>query len=55
MLDRRPAHSRMAAATERRIVPLALARTIQYAPRTSAAPGLVATVPDEPADHRPNI
>jgi hypothetical protein len=55
MLDRRPAHLRMAAATHRRIVALALARTIQYAPRTSAAPGLVATVPDERADHQPNI
>jgi hypothetical protein len=55
MLDRRPAHSRMAAATHRRFVALALARTIQYAPRTIAAPGLVAAVPDEHADHRPNI
>jgi hypothetical protein len=55
MLDRRPAHTRMAAATHRRIVALALARTIPYAPRTITAPGLVAPVPDEHADHRPNI
>jgi len=55
MLDRRSAYSRLAAATRRRIVALALARTCQYALRTIAAPGLVAAVPDERADHRPNI
>jgi hypothetical protein len=45
----------MAAATLRRIVALALARTYQYALRTIAAPGLVATVPDERVSHRPDI
>jgi hypothetical protein len=45
----------MAAATLRRIVALALTRTSQYALRTIAAPGLVATVPDEHPDHRPDI
>ena len=55
MLDRRPAHSRMAAATLRRIVALALPRTCRYALRAIAAPGLVAAVPDEHPDHRPSI
>jgi hypothetical protein len=55
MLDRRPAHSRTAAATLRRIVALALARASGHGPRTIAAPDLVATVPDEHADHRPSI
>jgi len=45
----------MAAATLRRIVALALTRTCQYALRTIAAPGLVATVPDEHANCRPGI
>jgi hypothetical protein len=55
MLDRRSPHSRMPTATRRRIVALALTRTSQYALRTIAAPGLVAAVPDEHADHRPSI
>jgi hypothetical protein len=45
----------MAAATRRRIVALALPRSSNYAPRAIAAPGLVAAVPGEHADHRPNI
>ena len=45
MLNRRPAHSWMAAATLRRIVALTLGRTLWYGPRASAASGLVATVP----------
>jgi hypothetical protein len=55
MLGRRPVPSRLAAATLRRIVALALTRTRQYALRTIAAPGLVATVPDEHTGHRPSI
>ncbi|MGH3024703.1 MAG: hypothetical protein ACRDNI_13675 [Gaiellaceae bacterium] len=45
----------MAAATLRRIAPLALTRTFRYALRTIETPGLVAAVPDEHADHRPSI
>jgi hypothetical protein len=55
MLDRRPAHSRLAAVTLRRIAALALARTLPYGLRTTATPGLVSAVPDEHAGHRPNI
>lgn len=55
MLDRRFAYSRPAAATRRRIATFALARTLEYGPRTTATPGLVATVPDEHANHRPSI
>ena len=55
MLDRRLPHSRMAAATRRRIAALALARTDWYGLRTITTPGLVAPVPDEHANHRPNI
>jgi hypothetical protein len=45
----------MAAATLRRIVALALPRTNQYALRAIAAPGLVAPVPGEHANRRPDI
>ncbi len=55
MPDRRFPHSRMAAATLRRIVAFALTRTRQYALRTIAARGLVAAVPGEHANHRPGI
>jgi hypothetical protein len=55
MLDRRSEHSRMATATPRRIVALALTRTNQYALRTIAAPGLVAAAPGEHSDHRLSI
>ena len=55
MLDRRMAHSRMTPATQRRIVALALTRTIQYGLRSIAAPGLVAAAPDEHATRPPNI
>jgi hypothetical protein len=55
MLDRQLPHSRLAAATRRRIAALALARTEPYGLRTVTTPGLVAPVPDEHANHRPNI
>jgi hypothetical protein len=55
MLDRQSPHSRLAAATRRRIAALALARTHRYGLRTIATPGLVAPVPDEHVDHRPSI
>jgi hypothetical protein len=55
MLDRPSAHSRLAPATRRRIAALALARTAWYGLRTIATPGLVAGVPGEHADDRPNI
>jgi len=55
MLDRQSPHPRMAPATRRRIVSLALARAFRHALRTIEAPGLVAGVPDEHADHRPSI
>jgi hypothetical protein len=55
MLDGRSEHSRMAAATPRRIVALALTRTSQYALRAIAVPGLVAAAPGEHSDHRPSI
>jgi hypothetical protein len=45
----------MAAATRRRITALALTRTLKYALRTITAPGLVAAVPEERANHRPGI
>jgi hypothetical protein len=45
----------MAAATLRRIVALVLPRTGQYALLTIAAPGLVATTPDERGKRRPDI
>jgi hypothetical protein len=48
-------HSRIAAATLRRIVALALPRTHQYAPQAIAAPGLAAAVPDERATYRPGV
>ena len=55
MLGRRLTHSRMVAATLRRIVALALPRTSRYALRAIAAPGLVAAVPVERVRHRPSI
>jgi hypothetical protein len=55
MLDRRSPHPRMAPATRRRIAPVALARALRHGLRTIETPGLVAGVPDEHADHRPNI
>jgi hypothetical protein len=55
MPDQRFPHSRMTAATLRRIVALALPRTSQYALRAIAAPGLVAATPDERGKRRPDI
>jgi len=55
MLDRQLPHSRLAAATRRRIAALALARTDQYGLRTITTPSLVAAVPDEHANYRSNI
>jgi hypothetical protein len=55
MPDRRSAHSWLAAATLRRIVAFALTRTSQYGLRPTRAPGLVAAIPSEHADHRPGI
>jgi hypothetical protein len=55
MPHRHVPHSRIAAATLRRIVALALPRTHKYAPRAIAAPGLAAAVPDERAKYRPGI
>jgi hypothetical protein len=55
MAGRLPLHSRMAAATLRRIVALALTRTFRYALRTSATPGLVASIPGEHTGHQPAI
>ena len=55
MPDRQFPHSRMAAATLRRIVALALTRTFGYGLRTIAAPGLVSAVPAEHRNYRPGI
>ena len=55
MLDRQLPHSRLAAATRRRIAALALPRTEPYGLRTITMPGLVAAVPGEHTNHRPNI
>ncbi len=55
MRDRQFAHSRLAPATLRRIAALALARTLEYGPRTIATPGSVAGVPDEHTNPRPDI
>ena len=55
MPDRHFSHSRVAAATLRRIVALALPRTTRYALRAIAAPGLVAAAPDKRAKYRPGI
>ena len=55
MPDRHFPHSRLAAATLRRIVALALARTSQYALPAIAAPGLVAAVPGKHGKYRPGI
>src|SRR5918992_3061147 len=55
MPDRQSPRSRLAAATRRRIAALALARTHRYGLRTITTPGLVAPIPDEHGNHRPNI
>jgi acyl carrier protein len=55
MPDRHFSHSRMAAATLRRIVAFALARTARTRLRATAAPGLVAAVPDERDQYRSDI
>jgi len=55
MLERRLAYPRLAGATLRRLAALALARPLEYGPRTITTPGLVAAVPDEHASHRPSI
>jgi hypothetical protein len=55
MLDRQSAQSRLAAATRRRLVALALARTPWYGLRAITSLGLVAAVPGDRADHRPSI
>jgi hypothetical protein len=55
MPDRQFPHSRLAPATLRRIAALALARTLEYGPRTITTPGLVAAVPDEHGNLRPGI
>ncbi len=55
MLGRRATTSRLAPATRRRIVTLALARTSRYGPRPIATPGLVSDAPDEASAPRPNI
>jgi hypothetical protein len=55
MLARQSSHSRLAAATRRRIAALVLTRTNRYGLRTITTPGLVAAVPDERGDHRPSI
>ncbi len=55
MPDRQFPHSRLAPATLSRIAALALARTLGYGPRTITTPGLVADVPDEHANYRPDI
>jgi len=55
MLDRRFPDSRLAAATRRRIVALALGRTSRYVLRAIATPGLVAAIPGECANHRSSI
>jgi hypothetical protein len=55
MLDRQFAHSRMTAATRRRLAALALARANQHGLRTIATPGLVAAAPVEHANYRPSI
>jgi hypothetical protein len=45
----------MAAATLRRIAALALARASRHGLRAIATPDLVAAVPDEHSDRRPDI
>jgi hypothetical protein len=55
MLDRQSPHSRLAAATRRRIAALALARIHRYGLRAITTPGLVAAVPDKHANHRSSI
>ncbi len=55
MADRELPHSRLAAATRRRIATLALTRADQHGLRTIPATGLVAAVPDEHLNPRPAI
>jgi len=55
MLDRQFTHSRMTAATRRRLAALALARADRHGLRAIATPGLVAAAPDERKNHRPGI
>jgi hypothetical protein len=58
MPDRQFLHSRLVAATRRRIAALALARTSRTSRTgrgTIATPGLVAAVPDEHPNYRPDI
>ena len=55
MLDRPTPHSRMVAATRRRIAELALTRANQHGSRPITTTGLVAPIPDEHAVNRPSI
>jgi hypothetical protein len=55
MLGRRPARSRVVDTTLRRLDPLDLARAVEHALRPIGPPGLVVTIPDGRAGHRPNI
>jgi hypothetical protein len=55
MLDRQFTHSRMTAATRRRLAALALARANLHGLRAIATPGLVAAAPVEHANYRPSI
>jgi hypothetical protein len=55
MLDRQFTHSRMTAATLRRLAALALSRADQHGLRAIATPGLVAAAPVEHANYRPTI
>jgi hypothetical protein len=55
MLDRRSAHSRMVAATRRRIVALALARTSSVRAADDRGARLGRSHPRERAERRPNI
>ena len=55
MVDREPTHSRLATATRRRLVALALTRAHQHGLRTITTTGLVAPVPDERAAPRSTI
>jgi hypothetical protein len=55
MPDRQFLYSRLVAATRRRIAALALARTSRTGRGTIATPGLVAAVPDEHPNYRPDI
>jgi hypothetical protein len=55
MPGQRLSHSRLSAATRRRIATLTLARTPRTRLRAIAAPGLVAATPDEREKRRPGI